>query len=108
MQSHHPERYYRRTMIDCCYSDNKFWIHNICSPVGGAVAHLVGHNHVRGSRFESHFGPGQISSAPLCPPSSKWIEDLQKNTNRNTVVAGDFNGHTPLWSFSDINNSSDR
>ena len=33
------------------------------------------------------------------------IDDLQDNIYQNTIVAGDFNGHSPLWGYTDTNNT---
>ena len=33
------------------------------------------------------------------------IDDLNENIYRNTVIAGDFNGHSPLWGYQDTNST---
>ena len=38
------------------------------------------------------------------PPGSVCnITELQETMYRNTIVAGDFNGHSPLWGCQDTN-----
>ena len=40
------------------------------------------------------------------PPSTTCrIPDLQESVYRNTIVAGDFNAHSPLWGYEHTNNS---
>ena len=39
------------------------------------------------------------------PWSTCGIKELQDTTYRNTVVAGDFNGHSPQWGYSDTNST---
>ena len=33
------------------------------------------------------------------------IDDLQEATYHNTILAGDFNGHSPLWGYVDVDNT---
>ena len=37
------------------------------------------------------------------PPSTCKIDDLEDSIYTNTIVAGDFNGHSPQWGYSDTN-----
>ena len=39
------------------------------------------------------------------PGTTCKIDDLQENIYKNTIVAGDFNGHSPLWGYQDTNNT---
>ena len=39
------------------------------------------------------------------PGTTCTIEDLQDTIYRNTIVAGDFNAHSPLWGYDDTNSS---
>ena len=41
------------------------------------------------------------------PTSTCQIDDLQESVYHNTIVAGDFNGHSPLWGYPDNNSSGD-
>ena len=39
------------------------------------------------------------------PGTTCKIDDLQESIYKNTIVAGDFNGHSPLWGYQDTNNT---
>ena len=37
------------------------------------------------------------------PGSTCHINDIQESVHRKTIIAGDFNGHSPLWGYPDTN-----
>ena len=45
----------------------------------------------------------QIFNVYSPPTSTCSIDDLQDTIYRNTILAGDFNGHSPLWGYADTN-----